>query len=108
QAFVDKFGTNGGVGTILPTSANTGVNFTSSDPQEEEALTWMGFEARSVILGALDAAIADSTSQVRIAAYDFNDPEIISRLQQLKDRLKIIIDDSGSHKPPTSSESKAA
>jgi phosphatidylserine/phosphatidylglycerophosphate/cardiolipin synthase-like enzyme len=109
QAFVDKFGTNGGVGTILPKSAKDGLDFKPSDEQKEEtALAWMGFEARSVIIGALDAAIDDTTAQVRVAAYDFNDPEIVSRLQQLKDRLKIIIDDSGSHKPPTAAESKAA
>jgi hypothetical protein len=108
QAFVHDFGTNGGVGTILPTSANASLDFKPTDPQEEAALAWMGFEARSIILGALDAAVADTTAQVRIAAYDFNDSEIASRLQKLGDRLKIIIDDSGSHKPPTSAESKAA
>lgn len=109
QAFVEKFGTNGGVGAILPASANAGLTFKPKDEKAEEtALSWMGFEARSVILGALDAAIADDTAQVRIAAYDFNDPEIVSRLQQLKDRLKIIIDNSGSHKSATSAESTAA
>lgn len=109
QAFVDKFGTNGGVGMILPTSANAGIDFkTSNEQKEEEALSWMGFEARSVILGALDAAINDTTAQVRVAAYDFNDPEIVKRLQKLQGRLRIIIDDSGSHKPATSAESKAA
>ncbi|KAH8646898.1 hypothetical protein BX600DRAFT_477097 [Xylariales sp. PMI_506] len=108
QAFVDRFGTNGGVGTLLPTSANASLDFTSKDPQEETALAWMGFEARSVILGALDAAIADPSAQVRVAAYDFNDMEIVSRLQKLNGRLKIIIDDSGSHKPASASETKAA
>lgn len=108
QAFVDEFGTNGGVGTLLPTNANAGITFKSTDPQEEKALSWMGFEARSAILNTLDAAIADSTAQVRVAAYDFNDPEIVSRLEQLQGRLKIIIDDSGSHKPATASETKAA
>ena len=108
QAFVDKFGTNGGVGTLLPKNANAGITFKSTDPKEETALTWMGFEARSAILNTLDAAIADPTAQVRIAAYDFNDPEIVSRLEQLGGRLKIIIDDSGSHKPVTASETKAA
>ncbi|KUJ12428.1 uncharacterized protein LY89DRAFT_688132 [Mollisia scopiformis] len=108
QAFVDKFGTNGGVGTILPTNANAGITFTSTDPQEETALAWMGFEARSAILNTLDAAIADTTANVRVCAYDFNDPEIVSRLEQLKGRLKIIIDDSGSHKPATAAETKAA
>lgn len=108
QAFVDKFGTNGGVGTLLPANANAGITFKSTDPKEESALTWMGFEARSAILNTLDAAIADTTAQVRVAAYDFNDPEIASRLEQLKDRLRIIIDDSGSHKPSTAAETKAA
>jgi len=108
QAFVDKFGTDGGVGTLLPTNANSSLNFQSTDPNEETALAWMGFEARAAILNTLDAAIADSTAQVRVAAYDFNDPEIVSRLQQLQGRLKIIIDDSGSHKPATAPESNAA
>jgi hypothetical protein len=107
QAFVDRFGTNGGVGTLLPTNANTSITFKSTDPKEETALAWMGFEARAAILNTLNAAIADSTAQVRVAAYDFNDPEIASRLEQLQGRLKIIIDDSGSHKPATASETKA-
>jgi len=68
----------------------------------------MGFEVRSVILNTLDAAVADTSAQVRVAAYDFNDPEIVDRLEKLGNRLKIIIDDSGSHKPPTSAETKAA
>ena len=108
QAFIDKFGTNGGVGTLLPENANAGITFKSTDPKEETALAWMGFEARGAILNTLDAAIADSTAQVHVSAYDFNDPEIVSRLKQLQGRLKIIIDDSGSHKPATASETKAA
>lgn len=108
QAFVDRFGTNGGVGTILPKTANAGLTFKPTDPNEEAALSWMGFKARSAILSTLDAGIADMTAQVRVAAYDFNDPEIVSRLEQVGDRLKIIIDDSGSHKPATSAESQAA
>jgi hypothetical protein len=41
QAFVDKFGTNGGVGTLLPTNANSSLTFTSTDPNEETALAWI-------------------------------------------------------------------
>lgn len=109
QAFVHKFGTNGGVGTILPQTANAGLDFKPKDPsKQEEALSWMGFEARDAILKTLDAAIADTTAQVRVAAYDFNDPEIVDRLKQLGNRLKIIIDDSGSHKGDSSAESQAA
>lgn len=110
QAFVDKFGSGeGSVSAILPATANAGLSFKPKDATKEEtALAWMGFEARTVILGALDAAIADTTAQVRVCAYDFNDPEIVDRIQQLKSRVKIIIDDSGSHKPATAAESQAA
>ena len=108
QAFVNNFGTNGGVGTIIPPSAAAGLEFKPAYPNEEKALAWMGFEARQVILSVLDKAIADTTAQVRVAAYDFNDPEIVSRLTQLGNRLKIIIDNSGSHAPATAPESKAA
>ncbi|CAN8105042.1 unnamed protein product [Discula destructiva] len=110
QAFVQKFGGGeGSVSALLPATANAGLTFKVKDPAKEEtALAWMGFEARSAILGTLDAAISDSTAQVRICAYDFNDPEIVSRLEELKGRLRIIIDDSGSHKPATAAESQAA
>jgi phosphatidylserine/phosphatidylglycerophosphate/cardiolipin synthase-like enzyme len=108
QAFVDKFGTNGGVGTIIPQSASAGLEFKPTYPNEEKALAWMGFEARQMILSVLDQAIADTTAQVRVAAYDFNDTEIVSRLVKLGNRLKIIIDNSGSHAPATAPESKAA
>jgi phosphatidylserine/phosphatidylglycerophosphate/cardiolipin synthase-like enzyme len=35
-------------------------------------------------------------------------PEIVTRLERLKGRLKIIIDDSDQHKPPSAPESKSA
>ncbi|KAJ4421127.1 hypothetical protein N0V82_003891 [Gnomoniopsis sp. IMI 355080] len=112
QAFIDNFGSGeGSVSAILPATANAGLTFQPAKKEaakEEAALAWMGFEARTVILGALDAAIADATAQVRVCAYDFNDPEIVSRIQQLKSRVKIIIDDSGTHKSATSAESQVA
>ena len=67
----------------------------------------MGFEARSVILELLDEAIKKK-AEVRVIAYDLNLPEIVTRLERLKSRLKIIIDDSAEHKPPAAPESKAA
>lgn len=108
QAFVRKFGTKGGVGTIIPAAANTGITFKPTDPHADEALSWMGFEAREAIFQALDASIADRSAQVRMAAYDFNIPDIKSRIEALKGRVKIIIDNSGEHKPDDSSESVAA
>ncbi|KAH8649864.1 hypothetical protein BX600DRAFT_473707 [Xylariales sp. PMI_506] len=108
KAFLKKFGADG-VGSILPMKAAEGLTFKPQDAQmEEKALSWMGMEAREVILGALDAAINDTTAEVRVLAYDFNEPEIVQRLQKLGKRLKIIIDDSTSHDKDEDAESKAA
>jgi len=108
QAFIKNFGTDNSVAAILPPSANAGLDFKPTYANEEKALAWMGFEARSAILNVLDQAAGDTTAQVKVAAYDFNDMEIVSRLQKLGSRLKIIIDDSGTHGPATSAESRAA
>lgn len=108
KAFLRKFGADG-VSDILPAKADDGLTFKPKDAaMEEKALAWMGFEAREVILGALDAAIKDTTAEVRMLAYDFNEPEIFQRLQKLGTRLKIIIDDSSSHEKDEDAESKAA
>lgn len=108
KAFMKRYGADG-VGDILPAKADEGLEFKPKDPElEEKALAWMGFEARQVLLSAIDAAIEDTTAEVRILAYDFNDPEIVLRLQKLGKRLKIIIDDSNSHEKAEDAESKAA
>ena len=109
QAFVQHFGDNGGVGTIIPTDVATGFTFKPKAKNEEAALSWMGFEARQAILSVFDQAIADPDAQVRVVAFDFNDQQdIISRLVKLGPRLKIIIDDSKDHKGKTGETSAAA
>jgi hypothetical protein len=107
QAFVDRYGEDA-IGTLLPANADDGLTFVPTHPKANEAYDWMGFEARSVILDLLKEAVADPQARVRVVAYDLNLPEIVDLLKQLGPRLKIIIDDSGSHKPDTSAESLAA
>ena len=68
----------------------------------------MGFEARSAILEVLDKAIADPEAIVRVVAYDINEPEVVKRLEQLGNRLKIIIDDSAAHGEEHSCETLTA
>jgi hypothetical protein len=108
QAFVDKYQSAGPISTLLPSSAANGLDFAPTHPKAAEALTWMGFEARSAILGVLDQAIADKTALVRVIAYDLNEPDIVTRLERLGGRLKIIIDDSADHGAADSSETEAA
>lgn len=107
QAFIDKYGADA-IPQLLPAKADKGLDFVPTHPKAEEALAWMGFEARSAILEVLDEAIKDKQAQVRAVVYDLNEPGIVSRFKQLGDRLKIIIDDEGAHGEAGSAETKAA
>jgi phosphatidylserine/phosphatidylglycerophosphate/cardiolipin synthase-like enzyme len=108
QAFVDRFvTTTNGLSTLIPEKADDGLDFVPTHPKADEARAWMGFEARAAILEVLDQALKDKKAQVRVVAYELNEPEVVSRLEQLGDRLKIIIDDSAAHGKPDSAETQA-
>jgi phosphatidylserine/phosphatidylglycerophosphate/cardiolipin synthase-like enzyme len=107
QAFVDRYESKGPIDTLLPESAKDGLSFVPTHPSAKEALAWMGFEARSAILEVLDEAVRKK-ADVRVVAYDLNEPEVVSRLENLRARLRIIIDDSDDHGADDSSEAIAA
>src|SRR5688572_21263230 len=66
QAFVDRFEAFGPISTLLPKTAADGLTFVPTHPKTDEALKWMGFEARSAILEVLDQAIADKKAKVSV------------------------------------------
>jgi len=107
QAFVDRFESGGAISTLLPAKADDGLTFVPTHPEAKDALAWMGFEARHAILEVLDQAIADPTAQVRVVAYDLNEPDVLSRLEKVGARLKVIIDDDGAHGTAESAEKRA-
>jgi hypothetical protein len=113
QAFVNQFLSVKGrpnfklISKLLPLKAVDGLEFQPTHPKTDEALEWMGFEAVSAILEVLDKAIADKKAQVRVVAYDLNEPQVVKRLQALGKRLKIIIDDSKDHRESESAETQA-
>lgn len=107
QAFVDRYGGNSAIKKLLPAKADDGLEFEPTHPQANEALAWMGFEARSAILEVLDQAIADQTANVWAVVYDLNEPGMVERFEKLGRRLKIIIDNDGSHGKPQSAETQA-
>lgn len=108
QAFADRFAAFGPLSTLIPANAKDGLKFDLEHPKAAEALLWMGFEARQAILDVLDEALADPNAQVRVVAYELNEPRIVEKLELLGPRLKVIIDDSKEHKSATSAESQAA
>ena len=106
QAFVDRYN-QPAPSRLCSQSRGRGLSLRSSHPKAEEALRWMGFEARDAIIEVLDEAIADKKAEVRVVAYDLNEPDIVSRLEKIGRRLKIIIDDDGAHGKPHSGETQA-
>lgn len=107
QAFVDRYASKGPISKLLPKKADEGLTFVPTHPKAREALEWMGFEARDAILEVLDQAVADKKAEVRVVAYDLSEPGVVSRLEKLGSRLKIIIDDEGAHGEPDSGETQA-
>ncbi len=107
QAFVDRYEKFGKFNTLIPAKAKDGLTFKATHPKKDEALAWMGFEARETILELLDQAISEK-AEVRVVAYDLSEPEVVGRLEKLKKKLRIIIDDSAEHGEPESGEAQAA
>jgi hypothetical protein len=118
QAFIDKFppGTDmDAVGkTVIPDNADAGLTFTKF--ADVNLYRWMGFGAYDLLMGFLDDAINDPAVSVDFFAYDLNEPDVVSKLEQLGPRLRAIVDDSTSktkagkivgHGVATSAESHA-
>jgi phosphatidylserine/phosphatidylglycerophosphate/cardiolipin synthase-like enzyme len=55
----------------------------------------------------LDQAGDDKKAQVRVVAYDLNEPDVVTRLEKLGARLKVIIDNEGAHGQANSAETQA-
>lgn len=110
QAFVDRFARDRKLSTLIPDNAKIGLKFKATHKNADAAHAWMGFEARMSVHDVLDEAIK-AKAEVRVIAYDLNLPEIVTRLEKLGKKLRIIIDDStakgGGHKAPDSPESIA-
>jgi hypothetical protein len=109
QAFVDRWGAGKkGISDLIPEDATQGLTFNPTRDHAEDALSWMGFEARGAILGLLDEAIADPTAKVFVVAYDLNEPQLVNRLKQLGNRVQVIIDNNKKdHGLPGSAEEQA-
>lgn len=110
QAFVHNFASGGPITTLVPPDGDQGLDFVPTHTDAERALAWMGFEARKETLALLERALA-AGAEVRVIAFDLNLPEIVTRLEALGSKLRIIIDNSGpadSHGRPDSPETRAA
>ena len=102
QAYAEKYGNNP---DIIPVDPKDGLDFPKVDSDVYE---WLGFEAYDLIFAFLKDAVGDETMELDFFAYDLNEPDIVSLLEQLGPRLRAILDDSKDHKDADTAESKAA
>jgi len=102
QAYDEKYKGNP---DVIPVNADDGLKFHKLPGDVYE---WLGFEAYDLIMSFLKEVAADKSLTLDFFAYDFNEPDILALLKQIGGRLRAIIDNSGSHAPPTSAESQAA
>ena len=102
QAYIDKYQGNP---DVIPVKPVDGLKFQKVPGDVYE---WLGFEAYTLIMGFLKDVVADSSLTLDFFAYDLNEPDIVALLEQMGDRLRAVIDNSGSHKPARSAESQAA
>jgi len=102
QAYADRYGNNP---KVIPAEADDGLGFTKVPG---DVYRWLGFEVYDLLFGFLDQVVADPTLTLDVMAYDLNEPDILRRLEQIGHRLRIIVDNSGSHAPAGSAESQAA
>jgi hypothetical protein len=102
QAYADRYGNNP---DVIPVQADQGLDFKKV---AGDVYDWLGFEASQLIFDFLKDVAGDETLTLDFFAYDLNEPDIVGLLEKIGGRLRAIIDDSGEHKPATSSESQAA
>ena len=102
QAYADRYKNNP---NIIPSNPDTGLSFkkVSSDVYE-----WLGFEAYQLIFNTLKEVEDDPHLSLDVFAYDLNERDIVAAFERLKGRIRIVIDNSGSHRATTSAESQAA
>ncbi|AGB26687.1 hypothetical protein Mycsm_06550 (plasmid) [Mycobacterium sp. JS623] len=111
QAFEDKKTQYGFGDDIIPADAKEGLEFADQKAEitkKFDIYSWLGFQAYRLLFDFLDWAVADQTVRIDAMAYDLNEPDVITRLEALGDRLRIIIDDSKGHGGDGTSETKSA
>ena len=102
QAYADKFGNNP---NVIPADPEQGLDF---QKLPGGVYQWLGFEAYDLIFGILNEVAADPSLSLDVFAYDFNEPDILAALEKCGNRIRAVIDNSGSHAAADSAESKAA
>jgi len=109
QAFTEKFtNTPNFFPPNTPAGGGAGPTFKKAKANPDP-YQWMGFGSYDLIFGILNEVANDTTGTLSMDAfaYDLDEPDIIAAFAKIGSRLRIVIDNRGNHKPPTSGPSQA-
>jgi hypothetical protein len=96
QAYVDRFKN----AAIRP--AKKSITYDTKPFEAQYA--WLGFNARTLVFDFLNDVLRDEGSTLDVFAYDLDEPDIISLLEQFKGRLRAFLDDASLHTKPGAME----
>jgi hypothetical protein len=70
----------------------------------QEQYEFLGYTARKMVFELLDACVKNKKMTLDVFAYDIDEPDIVQRLEQLGERLRIFMDDAPLHTAETALE----
>lgn len=106
QAYADRFNNEAGILPIPGTPASESLNHDMAP--FERHYTWLGFEARRLIVEILDQVAHDPELTLDALIYESKEPDVLARLELIGNRLRAIIDDHGDQGLGDSCESISA
>lgn len=102
QAYNEKYGGNA---KVIPSGHQSSLNF---QKLPGDIYQWLGFEAYDLVFGILNEVANNPALSLDVLAYDLSESDIVKQLKACETRLRIVIDDSGTHGKTDSEESQAA
>jgi hypothetical protein len=84
QAYVDRYKNNP---DVIPTVPAKGLSF---EKVPGDVYEWLGFEAYQLLFDLLDEIVGDKNLALDLFVYDFNEPDMLSRLQKIRSRLRVM------------------
>jgi phosphatidylserine/phosphatidylglycerophosphate/cardiolipin synthase-like enzyme len=106
QAYANRFNNEAG---ILPRPGSSAADSLDHDMAPfENHYAWLGFEARRLIIDVLDEISADRSLTLDALIYESKEPDVLSRLEALRERVRAIVDDHGDQGEEASAETVSA
>ena len=106
QAYADRFNNEAGILPVPGSSAAASLDHDMAPFEKNYA--WLGFEVRRLIIDVLDRVAADPLLTLDALIYESKEPDVLRRLEALRNRVRAIVDDHGEQREEGSAETVSA